>query len=70
MIVLNNERFREICDFIRKYKGLAIDCQEALVNKFPDVPKLTLGKKTDLFIKFLAKSPLLFIFFSSKYLTT
>uniref|UniRef100_A0A336M0L5 CDAN1-interacting nuclease 1 n=1 Tax=Culicoides sonorensis TaxID=179676 RepID=A0A336M0L5_CULSO len=43
MIVLNNEEFHEICEFIRKYKGLAINCQSALAKRFPKIPKLTLA---------------------------
>lgn len=54
MIVLSTEKYHEICDFIRRYKGLAIDCEWALVKSFPDVPKLTLGKCSTCFLYVLA----------------
>lgn len=43
MVILNDAKYKEIRIFIRKFKGLAIDCQTNLEKKFPDIPKLTLG---------------------------
>ncbi|XP_063697989.1 CDAN1-interacting nuclease 1 [Culicoides brevitarsis] len=43
MIVLDNEKYHEICSYMRRYKRLAIDCEASLVKKFPDVPRLTLA---------------------------
>lgn len=48
MIVLTSEKYHKICRFIRNFKGLAIDCEVNLIQKFPEVPKLTLGKITQI----------------------
>lgn len=50
MIILTREKYNEICLFIKKYKGLSMDCEVELCKQFPDVPALTLGRFTIVYL--------------------
>lgn len=40
--IVKAQEFEVICDFIDRYKGLAIDCEIELLQQFPQFEKLTL----------------------------
>jgi hypothetical protein len=37
MVILSDIVYNNIIDFLRNYKGLAIECEEQLAKKFPDI---------------------------------
>lgn len=40
--ILNASEYRDLCEFINNYHGLAIDCEMELQDKFPQIQRLTL----------------------------
>ncbi|XP_037890081.1 CDAN1-interacting nuclease 1 isoform X2 [Glossina fuscipes] len=40
--ILISKEYKTICDFIDQFEGLAIDCEIALLQKFPSIESLTL----------------------------
>ena len=40
--ILTAEEYQELCDYIQNYKGLAIDCEMDLIDRFPQFQRLTL----------------------------
>ena len=40
--ILASEEYKELCDYIQNYKGLAIDCEMDLIDRFPQFQRLTL----------------------------
>lgn len=42
MVILEDKVFHEITDYINKYDGLMIDCEEDLIKKYPHIPDNTL----------------------------
>lgn len=37
MVILSEKVYKEVTGFIRKYRGLSIDCDAALKERFPEV---------------------------------
>lgn len=42
MVILSEIVYNEIVEFILNYGGLAIECEKAIAEKFPDIPLKTL----------------------------
>lgn len=40
--ILSANEYRELCDFINNYHGLAIDCEMELQERFTQIQRLTL----------------------------
>uniref|UniRef100_A0A1A9WE78 CDAN1-interacting nuclease 1 n=1 Tax=Glossina brevipalpis TaxID=37001 RepID=A0A1A9WE78_9MUSC len=40
--ILISKEYKTVCEFIDQYEGLAIDCEIALLQKFPSIESLTL----------------------------
>lgn len=41
--MMKKEQYEEITEFIKNYPRLAVECQNALKYKFPEVSPMTLG---------------------------
>lgn len=41
--MMRKEKYNEITEYIKNYRGLSIDCQEDMKKQFPDVSPRTLG---------------------------
>lgn len=42
MVIIKQDVYSNIVDCIRNYGGLAVECEEELTKRFPDVPLDTL----------------------------
>lgn len=40
--ILKSAEYNDICDYIEKYHGLAIDCELELIKSYPNFHRLTL----------------------------
>ncbi|TMW49597.1 hypothetical protein DOY81_005340 [Sarcophaga bullata] len=40
--ILATEEYKELCDYIQNYNGLAIECEMDLIERFPQIQRLTL----------------------------
>lgn len=42
MVIVNETTYNQIVDFLFKYKGLSIECEEEVSKRFPDIPPDTI----------------------------
>ena len=45
MIILNKTQYSKITDFIKDFKGLALECELELSKRFPEVPMAAIRSK-------------------------
>ena len=68
--ILTAEEYKELCDYIENYKGLAIDCEVELVDRFPQIQRLTLKAVLQRqFLNHLHSESWLYSANAAKYLT-
>lgn len=43
MVVIDQETYKTICDYINNFNGLSIDCERILREEFKDVDSITVS---------------------------
>jgi hypothetical protein len=42
-MIISTQTYQKICEFIRNYNGLPLDCEQIILTEFPDIPNRTLS---------------------------